>query len=155
MTVQKTKTLREQMNGITGRLISGRRRAAMRKDIDRESINYNLRTVTTIPSDTMQVIAVAVSPDQTDATGFDTPESANPENDATEITRDVTTPTDPQVGRQEASVTAVGQNVNQSQTEKINVLTPVYDDDVVVFLAKTRSAGNASTDLVVRSEQEW
>lgn len=128
---------------------------ALRKDNDQPSILYNLKTLTIIPSDTMQVSAIAVSPDQTDATGFTSPDSTNPENDVTEITRDVTTPTDPSVGRQEASATAVSQNVNQSKTERVNVLTPVYDDDVIVFMARTRSASNASTDLVVRSEQEW
>lgn len=128
---------------------------ALRKDNDRESIIYNLTEVSIIPSARMQVIATAVGPDQTDATGFAAPNESSTENDATEITTNVTTPTDPSIGRQEGSVVGTSQNAAQSTKQTTRIKTPVFDDDVVVFMARTKTGTGASTDLTVKTEQEW
>ncbi len=128
---------------------------ALRKALDKENITMDLSEIVGIPTDRMKVIAFAVRPDQTDATDFATPEETTPENDAIEITTNITTPTTPEDGRQAAEILANASNVNKADVGREQTVTPIYDDDVIVFLAKTKDVSNASIDLAVKTLQEW
>ena len=111
--------------------------------------------ITGIATHRMKVLAFAVSPDQTDATNFTTPEESTAENDAIETTTEITTPTTPEDGRQAALVLLDADNTQRSETARETVKTPIYDDDIIVFMAKTKSSSNASIDLSVKTLQEW
>ena len=129
---------------------------ALRKNNDKENITVDVSSVTAIPTARMKVVAFAVNEADTDATGFATPEESNPENDVVEITEDVTTPSSPtNNGRQSLEVLANADNRNSATISETNTITPIYDDDVIVFLAKTKSGTGHSVDLLVKTAQAW
>ena len=106
----------------------------------------------------MEVAAIAFDAEETDASGWDVPPQMNPENTAVEQTTNISTfPTDENdepLGRILDLVVATAQG-NRSDPSETDVQAEFYEDEVLVFLARTKSASNSSVDLTWRSRQEW
>lgn len=128
---------------------------AMRTSTEKANVTAEIAQIGMVPTADMKVVAFAVRPDQTDATDFVTPEESNPENDVIEITENVTTPTDPVDGRQATVVSATAANKEKSGRSLETAFTPIYEDDVIVFLAKSKDTTGDSVDIIVKTLQEW
>lgn len=128
---------------------------AIRKTSDKENIHVNLARISGIPTSTMKVNAFAVRDGRTDATQFQTPPGTNSENDVIEYTTNVSTPTNTSEGRQMNEVLLSADNKNKGALAAEETITPIYDDEVVVFMAKAKSVSNGAVDLSVETLQEW
>lgn len=131
---------------------------ASRRIPEKEQIPTQLDNFEIIPSDTMEVAAIAFDAAETDATDWNIPPQQNRENTAVESTTNVSTfPTDadgnPQ-GRVLDLVVADAQG-NRSQASRADVQAEFYEDEILGFLARTKSASNASVDITRRMREEW
>ena len=127
---------------------------AMRKQPGYENVTVDITKFKVFPTDRMKFVLVGVDPENTDATDFTTSSETTAENDAVQYTRTVTTPTTPQ-GRQMSGVLADGGKKGEGIDSAETTITPLYDDDVLVMLARTKKATGSSVDAEVTTSQEW
>lgn len=127
---------------------------AYRIDPNRDNIYVQLRALEGNPTDTMKLAAFAVDPSKTDASGFTEGGEVLSANSVMQTTTSVTTPTSP-TNRQIGFVSVAGGSKNKSTVQEDEAVTPLYDDEIAVIMAKTKSASNASTDIVTKWTEEW
>lgn len=131
---------------------------AIRRIPDKAQIPTQLSNFEIIPEDTMEVVAIAFAEGSTDASDWDVPPQKDPENTAVEQTTSISTiPTDANDepdGRLIDLVIADAQG-NRSEAAEADVQAEFYEDEVVVFVARTKTASNSSVDLTYRTRQEW
>lgn len=131
---------------------------AIRRRADFDMVRTQLNDFEIIPTDTMEVIAVAFNEGTTDATGWDVPPQMDPENTATEQTTNISTfPTDADGNPDGRLLDILIAQSAGSTTERAeaDVSEDFYEDEVVAFLARTKTASNASVDLLWDSWQGW
>ena len=131
---------------------------ALRRIPDKEQVITQIDNFEIIPEDTMEVAAIAFDESETDASGWDVPPQLDPENTAVEQTTSISTfPTDANDnpdGRLLDLVISSSQG-NRSDSSAVDVQSEFYEDEILAFLARTKSASNSSVDLTWRSRQEW
>lgn len=133
---------------------------AVRRRQGFEQVPTELSQIEIIPSDTMEVAAVAFDDDEDalDTSDWNVSAQMDPENTATEQTTNVTDyPTDANgnpSGRLLGLVIADAQR-NRSERAEVDINREFYEDEELLFLARTKSASDASVDLMWRARQEW
>ena len=131
---------------------------ALRRIPGKEQIPTQIDNFEIIPSDTMEVAAIAFAEGETDASEWNVPPQLDPENTAVEQTTNVSTyPTDANDnpdGRLLDLVISDAQG-NRSESSAVDVQSEFYEDEVLLFLARTKAASNSSVDLTWRTRQEW
>jgi len=152
--------------------------AAIRENDPDEVINTQLSNLSiSNKSDNtadLEVLAIAVNNDNTDASGFETPAEHNQFNSVIEETTTVTTQPDPsqsnadtvvttsnalanpggwQVGYASSYSSGQGTNTERSSTSVINPRN-FYPDDVVLLLARS-NVDNLNFTMEYTTEQQW
>lgn len=152
--------------------------AAIRENDPNEVINTQLSNlaITNKSSSTadLQVLAVAVGQDNTDATGFATPVEHGPFNSVIEQTTNVTTQPDPansdevtvtttsnpltnpggwQVGYGSSYASGQGTNTERTLSSAVNPRN-FYPDDIILILARS-DENDLDFTLEYVSEQQW
>lgn len=131
---------------------------AVRRRSGFEEIPTQLDNYEIVPTDAMEVAAVAFPEGTTDATDWNVPPQQDPENTATEQTTNISTfPTDANGepdGRLIDIVIATASG-NKGDRAEADVQDEFYEDEELVFLARTKAASNSSVDLLYDTRQEW
>lgn len=143
--------------------------AAARIDPDFGNVFSQIKNIQVFPDKTQgELLAVAVDPDDTDASGFSTPVQQTSENSVWLETTNVSTfpdesgsvvssasdPNGRQVGFSSSDVSGQGSSAvrgSPTQTDK----RPVYEDDRVIFLYKADSATADTVNLQYQTQQFW
>lgn len=132
---------------------------AVRRRSGYDNIPTQLDSYSITPSDTMEVVAVAYDEDNLTASNWDVPPQMDADNTAIEQTESISSAPLDGDGNPDARhldlVAAPGAQGNETRTAKLDTRNNFYKDEVVVFMARTKSASGASTDLLVRTRQEW
>ena len=133
---------------------------ALRRQQDKPQIPTTLSQMEIIPSDTMEVAAIAFDEDDADldTSGWDVPPQLDPGNTATEQTTSVSTYPEDADGNPDGrllGLVVADASGNRSERNVRDFEKRMYEDEEVLFLARTKSASNASVDLTWRVRQEW
>lgn len=136
--------------------------AAIRTDADYGNIFTDIAGIEIFPDTTEgELLALAVDPANTDATGFARPLQQSSANSIIEETTNVTTfpgtaanPSGRQVGFSTSDVTGQGRTssrINSTQKDK----RPIHEDDEVIVFYKADSASSDTINILYKTEQYW
>lgn len=136
---------------------------AIRRRPDKANVLTQLTRFQMFPSDRMSVTAVAFDEDDPDLdideADWAVAAEQDEDNTAVEQTEAVTTfPTDDDGnpdGRLIASLVGVAGQGNSRQPSDTDVVEPFYEDEAVVFLARSPDTASGTVDLPYRTRQEW
>ena len=136
---------------------------ALRRIPGKEQIPTELDRFEIVPTDTMEVTANAYPADDVtiDETMWDVPAQQDPENTAIEQNDGgddpFTVPTDAEGNPTARLLDLVFADAQGSRTERAaaDESAEFFEDEIVVFMARTKSASNASVDLAWWGAEGW
>ena len=131
---------------------------ALRRQLDKPQIATQLDSFEIVPDSTMEVDAMAFPDTETDASDWDVPPQQDPENTAIEQTTNISTfPTDGDGNPEGRLIDIVASTAsgNRGERSEADVQSEFYEDEYLVFLARTKSASDANVDLLYETRQEW
>lgn len=144
--------------------------AALRIDRARDNVYAQMENLAVFPDGGGgELVVIVVGPDQTDATGFNTPVEHSPKNSVVETTTNVTefpdvdgntvtsdpNPNGYQIGFATFESAGTGSNTRSSVSQTVENKRPLYDDNVALFLYKADSTSSRSVNVNYFIEQDW
>lgn len=144
--------------------------AAIRVAPDEANVFAQLASLSVVPSGgDGELIALVFDSDDTDASGFETPQQMTPRNTAIEQTTNVTefkdesgnivtnsqNPNGYQVAFTASDVTGVGASQTREASGQSREIRPLYEDDVCIFMYKADTATARTVNIVYETKQLW
>jgi len=144
--------------------------AAVRIPDQRGNIYCQFKNVTVFPANTSgELLAIVVSGDETDASGFTVPPQQSEANSVVRQTTNVTTfpdadgnsvtadpdPNGYQVGFTRFESAGSGNNARVATSDVVENKRPLYEDDIAIFLYKADSETSDTVNLTYYVEQDW
>lgn len=136
---------------------------AVRIEPEKDNIFTELRNMKAVATDDLVLTAFAVRADDTDASGWITPQQQNMDNSNVEETKSFTTiPTitkdgETRIKGRQLGLLSVqgGQGSDVGSQREESVQTAFYPDEVIIIVGYTDSAAGADIDLEYTVIQEW